>query len=118
MRKITQTIVVQSPLLWTDRAVSVIETFENQYGVKTYFFDAFGNLYNFGTGTSIDSINAFNYPWERTVAIGEAFASFSESILIKNNPPFFTYSTLLWNAVGEQYTIFVILNKTNAPFGC
>ena len=113
MRKITQSLV---PLLWTDRAKSVIQTFENQFGVVVKLYDAFGEYHNEETEPS--RINNFNYNYERTVALGEAFASYPLSLGFGLTGAFYMYSTLLWNGNGQMYTAFVLMNKTNAPLAC
>ena len=118
MREITRSLVVQAPLLWTDQGVSVIETFENRYGVRAIFYDAFGNFYNYSGKEPKPIVNAFSYNYERTAALGEAFASYQGSELINSNTAFYVYSTLLWNENGQLYTVFVLMNKSNAPLVC
>lgn len=118
MKKITQTLVIQSPLLWTDRAASVIETFENQFGVEAIFFDAFGSVWNYKSDDIEPPFNAFNYNYERTVAIGEAFAAYPGSTSFGLDVPFYAYSTLLWNGNGQMYTVVVLMNKALAPLTC
>lgn len=117
LREITKSLVIQSPLLWTNRAYSVIETFENTYGVEAVFFDAFGKVWQYDADEDEPLVQPLNYNYERTVAMGEAFASY-DGHLYNNNLPFFAYSTLLWSQNGQVLTAFVMMNKTNAPLAC
>lgn len=117
LREITKTLVVQSPLLWTDRAASVIETFENTFGVNVVFFDAFGKVWQYDPNDPEPPISASNYNYQRTVAMGEAFASY-DGHLYNNDVPFYAYSTLLWNQNGQLLVAFVMMSKANAPLAC
>jgi hypothetical protein len=120
LKRITKSLVLQSPLLWTDQASSVLNQFRQKYGVYVVLIDAFGNLV-------LDPPQVLTIPniplaqstgLMRSWALGEGFSTYDRTVLETIPISAFTYSVNVWNIHGEIYNIAVILNKTDAPTYC
>lgn len=118
LKKITKTLEVQSPLLWTDQATSVMSQFRNTYGVEALLIDPFGNvLYDPPTivGGSIPQVTTPSVV--RAWALGEGFSD-NDGSKLPIQAPFFAYATNVWNQNGEMFTIVVGMRKSEAPVYC
>jgi hypothetical protein len=123
LHKITQTLEVQAPLLWTNQAQGVIETFKNTYGVEVFVINAMGVIGTIDASgvfvpTLINAITAkaFSHNIARSNALGEGFTSNLTTDLIA--APSDVYSTVIWNPNGQMYTIAVALESSKAPSFC
>lgn len=116
LKRITRTLEVQSPLLWTDQADSVLNQFRATYRVEAVLIDPFGNvLYNPPNILPADfPVTAASVV--RAWALGEGFSSYNGTKGYE--VPFYGYSVNVWNRQGQMYTITVALNKTDAPLYC
>lgn len=119
LRKITDTLRVQSPLLWTDQAQSVIRSFELTFNVRVGVLDAFGTVYDYPNGNVIaPSSLSKTVVVDRAYALGEGFGSFDSNVNFQQAPALYVYGSQFWNPNGEMYVIAVALNKTAAPEFC
>lgn len=120
LSKLANVLRVQAPLLWTAQASGVINSFEGTYGVNVIVINALGQY-----GTINDegvfvadspAVYAFNHSYERSNALGEGFTANTIVPGIKASVDY--YTTTIWNANGQMYTIGLALDSSKAPNFC
>ena len=115
LKRITQVLEAQSPLLWTDQAQAVIQNFASTYNVLVAVISPFGELYYY-PGALVTNAPPVAASVDRAWALGEGFSSY-EGINL-NGTPFYAYNTNVWNENGEMWTLSVAMNKADAPAYC
>ena len=111
MKRISVSLRAQSPLLWTDQAKSVVETFENQYKVKLTFIEPFGMARKYPGGPVAPNAIIHGSAVFRSQALGEGFVNSEVT-------PYYVYDSLYWNDKGEMYLVKMRLSKDSAPSFC
>lgn len=120
LERITQTLEVQAPLLWTNQANGVIRTFANTYGVEVFVVNAMGAVGEFDPAgvfePIVPTVNTLSHNIARSNALGEGFTANLRTELILDVSD--VYSKVFWNPNGEMYTIIVALDSAKAPNFC
>lgn len=121
LSKLANVLRVQAPLLWTAQAKSVIDTFEGTYGISVYVIDSLGNYGTFDdagvfTANILAPLKAFDHSYERSNALGEGFTA--NTIIAGDATLVDYYTTTIWNANGQMYTIGLALDSSKAPNFC
>lgn len=120
LRKITEVLRVQSPLLWTNQAQSVINTFASTYGVQVVVINALGEVGSIDAAGQFEAISgamAMGHAYARSNALGEGFTS-NYPAIPDVSPISDHYTSIFWNPNGEMYTISVQLDSSKAPSFC
>ena len=111
LKKITQTLLVNGPLLFVpDTAKPIFERFAQTFNVQVYAVDAFGVWYDY-PGGSVQTLPQGVHLLDRAYALGEAFSNFNNAG--KPLPTAaYVYGKIAWSQDdGEMYTIVVIADK-------
>ena len=123
LERLSRTLQVQSPLLFTAYAADVLANFASKYGVYVFITDAFGNNYASPPNTPLTamppgfSTNGGTYT---PTSFPADFSSLAQANVIgqgfMNNNGYTYYTFVIWNHSGEMYYVNVGAATTNSPF--
>lgn len=120
LNKISNILRVQSPLLWTSQASSVINTFQATYGVYVAVVNTLGQVGTINpAGVFVPfpgPVNVMTNGYARSNALGEGF---SANLVVAGFEGIYdVYSSIFWNVNGEMYTIGIAIESSKAPNFC
>lgn len=112
LKKITQTLVVQEPLLFTpETAKPIFEKFAQTFNVNVSVVDAFGNWYNYPGGDLLTPRPKGSHSIQQAYALGEGFTNIKggKTYLLSGG---YLYARNIWSLEdGEMYTVTVLADK-------
>lgn len=117
LKRLSNVLRIQTPLLFGPQNGSVIDSFEATYGVTVGIADAMGTITRYvydNAELAADNALPLKFDFsagERAYALGEGYANgvYSGNLY---------YDSVFWGEDGQMMVVSLFMSKENEPIGC